>query len=206
MDEIVIEDVQAREEAEYNALVARLDQEFPPVSGKGFDFSKIRGNFRGKTAKAIVLHLSCVGWSIADIAEATGASCQTVGRYLANAIYEASPLDDVEVLRQFELRKCDVWEQAANQGSERSFEDAVITREQETKHGTFTTTIRKGQSGNPAWHRILLEISKRRSALVGMDKPTQVHVDKTERKLVINEIVVKDRKEVQEARVAGLLT
>lgn len=197
--------IQQKDDAEYDALVAKLEAKFPPVSGEGFDFSKMKGNLKGRTAKAIVLQLSCQGWSVAEIAEAIGASACAVGQYLASAIREASPLDDVEILREFELRKLDVQEKACWEQFERSCEDAITEKEGSTDKGSFTSTERKGQSGNPAYIRALLAIGQRRAALVGMDKPTKVHVDKTERKLQVTEVVVTNREEVAAARAAGLL-
>ncbi|HUW09566.1 MAG TPA: hypothetical protein VM537_07525, partial [Anaerolineae bacterium] len=58
------------EEREYQDLIRKLNSVAPPVSSEGFDFSQIRGKFSGRTAKAMVLHLSCHGWSMVEIAEA----------------------------------------------------------------------------------------------------------------------------------------
>jgi hypothetical protein len=202
----VIDLYSEEEETEFRALLTRLDKEFPPVSGKGFDFSRIRGNFAGRTAKAIVLHLSYTGWSLAEIADAIGVPVRIVSRYLIEAIREASPIEDVEVLRQFEERKLDEQAKVCWEQFQRSCEDAKETHEVLDKDGNVQTlTNVKPQSGNPAYHRVLLDISRQRAKLNGLEKPVRVEVDKTERKLVVNVVEVKSREEVEEARAAGLL-
>jgi hypothetical protein len=128
-----------------------------------------------------------------------------VGRYLCQVVQEATPWEDVEILRKFELRKCDVWEKNANQGLQKSFEDEVTIKETLTKSGDIVELkTTKPQSGNPAWQRALTDIAKRRAALTGMDKPHKVEVDKTERRLTITEVVV-TREQIQAEKAAGLL-
>jgi hypothetical protein len=193
------------EDAEYQLLLSRLSQEFPPVSRQGFDFSRIAGNFAGRTAKAIVLHLSCTGWSIAEIAEAIDVPTRVVSRYLSEVIREASPIGDVEILREFELRKLDALERLCHEQFTRSCEDAVIETEGSTDKGGFSSTTKKGQSGNPAYMRAIVDIGKRRDKLLGLEKPQQIQVDKTERKMVVNISRVNSREEIEQAKVAGVL-
>jgi len=182
------------EDTDFSGLVERLDRKFPPVSREGFDFAQISGNAKGRTRKAIVLQLACHGWSVAQIADHIEIPTNTVGAYLSTAIQEANPIADVEILRNFELQKLDSMERSAWEQFERSCEDAV------TKEGDPVV-----RSGNPAYMRVLLDISKRRATLVGLDSPAKVEVDTTTRKLVINEIVVTNREEALAAKKAGLL-
>ena len=195
---------------EYAALVAELDQLIPPVSGKGLDLQQITGNVELRTAKAIILHLSCRGHSISDISNTLmGVDVKwtptMVRRCLTNAIAEAAPIEDVDIIRDFELHKLDVQEKACWDQFNRSCEDAVIEREGSTDKGGFSETTRKGQSGNPSYLKVLLDIGKRRDALQGLNSPQRVQIDKTERKTQITEVVVTTRAEVEAARNAGLL-
>jgi len=184
------------DQRDYDALVADLESQHPLTSGKGMDFQKIRGNFAGRTAKAVVLHLACTGWSVAEIAAAVGHRPGVVGRYLAEAITEASPLDDVEILRNHELRKLDMQEKFCWEKFHASCQPEESTHEVLDKDGEVRELkSRKGQSGNPAYQRLLTEISKRRAALLGLDRPAKVQVDKTERRLQIQVVEVKTRED-----------
>ena len=191
---------------EYQALLANLDEKFPPVSAQGFDFSKIRGNCTGRTAKAIVLHLALTGWSVAQIAEAIDAPARSVSIYLADAICEASPIEDVEILRKFEARKLDEQAKACWEQFDRSCQDAVETHEALDKFGEIRElrTV-KPQSGNPSYQRVLTDISKHRAKLFGLEKPVQIQIDKREQKLVVSEVIVSTREEAIAAKNAGLL-
>lgn len=193
-----------QEEQEYRDLVQKLDEQFPPVSKRGFDFSKIRGTVEGKTAKAIVLHLSCSGWSIARIADALAVTTQAVGRYLTDAIRDAAPIDDVGVLRDFELVKMDAWEQWVHEQAARSCEDEVTVTETEGEQGATVTTKRRGQAGNPAYIKLLLEIGKRRDKLLGTEKPTRVEINKQERKVEIHVVEIKTREDALAAQQQAL--
>jgi hypothetical protein len=164
------------DDADYRALLARLDEEFPTVSSGGFDFSKIRGLAHTRTAKAIILHLSLVGWSPEQIGEAIAVPPDMVQRYLHAVMSEAAPVEDVEALREIERRKLTVYERASWEEFERGCQR---------------------DDSNPAWIRVLLEIAKRRASLDGLDRPTRVSIDKTERKLVVTEIVVKSAAEAR---------
>jgi hypothetical protein len=195
----------AEEEAEYNALLATLAEKFPPVSSKGFDFSKIVGNCVGRTAKAIVLHLSCHGWSIAQIADALGIEIHAVNRYLGEVLQEVGGTEDVELIRNFELRKLDAWERDAWKQFDRSCEDAVTVTEIVTDKGTSSNTKTEGQSGNPAYLKLLLDIAKHRDKLLGLARPTKIEVNKTERVLKIKQIVVTTHEEANAVKAVGLL-
>lgn len=193
-----------QEEKEYLALVQKLDEQFPPVSKRGFDLTKIRGTVEGKTAKAIVLQLSCSGWSIARIADTLGVPTQAVGRYLTEAIRDAAPIDDVAILRDFELVKMDAWEQWVHEQANRSCEDEVTVTETEGEKGSVVTTKRRGQAGNPAYIKLLLEIGKRRDKLLGTEKPTRVEINKQERKVEIHVVEIKTREDALAAQQQAL--
>ena len=196
------------EEAEYQALLARLPEEFTPVPRKHFDFTKICGNPLSRTTKAIVLHLFCVGWSVPDIGELIDAPPRATARYLVAAMREACPLDpeDVSTIREFELRRADIETKEAWAQFRRSCEDGVTeTRTTDAEGNETKKVVRKGQSGNPAYLRILQEIGRRRERLLGLAQPLKVSIDKTERKLQITQIVVKTREEALAAKAAGLL-
>lgn len=215
------------EDAEYEALLVQLDQKIPTVSGQGFDFTRISGNLEARTAKAIVLHLALTGMSVAEIAERLGRSTMAVSRFLAEAICNASPIEDLEILRNFEMCKLDAQAQACWEQFRRSCEDEVTevttweieipvgkdgdrTIRKEVPEGTpgaieVIKRTRKGQSGSPGYQRVLLEIAKHRDKLLGLAKPTKVEVNKTTRTMQISEVVVRTREEVEAARAAGLI-
>ncbi len=205
MDDVVTVQVESEIAPEYRQLLEQLEASAPPVSGKGFDYSKIRGTFRGRTAKAIVLHLSCQGWSVKQIGDEIGIPTTVIGKYLSEAIQEASPIEDVEVLRNWELRKLDVQEQSCWEQFERSCEDAITTEEGSSEKGGHSKTVRKGQSGNPAYIKALVEISKHRAKLLGLEAPKRLEVDKREQVLKVTQVVVRNREEAAAAEAAGLL-
>ena len=201
----IIDVVTAEEDAEYQALCAQLEALAPPVSGASFDLQSLRGNAEQRTAKAIILDRSCKGVSVADLAELLHCNPALVSRYLMEAIQEASPIDDIEILRKWELAKIDAEIKWLKEQQERSCQDKETTTVTKTKDGTFTTTRTEGQAGNPAYSKVLMDLGKRRAALLGLDKPAKVSVEKTERKLIINVVEVKSRADVEAAEAAGLL-
>jgi DNA-binding CsgD family transcriptional regulator len=184
------------DEAEYRSHLEKLDALLPTVASQGFDFSAIRGNIRGKTARAIVLHLALRGWSYTRIAEQLGIAPSKVSAYLTDAMLDAAPPDGIEALRTLELRRLDeqariCWEQYC-----RSCEDAVTeTTTTDPEGGETTKRETKPQSGNPAYQRVLNDISKRRAAILGLDVPARVEVDSTRRVLTIKQVIVKTREE-----------
>lgn len=206
-DEIIIEP--SREEMddeEYNKLLAKLDELVPATSGKGFDWDRITGNMEVRTAKAIILNLSCKGWSVARLAEALEVEPEAVRRYLADAMREACPLDDLDLVRRFEEYKLDLQAEEIHRQFARSCEDEVtVTKITDEEGNVEIRETRKGQSGNPAYQRILIDIARHRARLLGLEKPTQVQVDKTERKLIVNVVEVKNREEALVAQEKGLL-
>jgi predicted transcriptional regulator len=195
------------DEAEYQALLVKLDEQVPPVSGKGFDFSAIQGNCAARTAKAIILFLTCNRrWSVAKIADALEVKTPLVSRYLAEAIREAAPADDLELVRQFEERKLDAREEWLATQAEKSCEPEETIREVLDKDGEIRELkTTKGKAGNPAYDKVLIEIAKHRARLLGLEQPMRVQVDKTERKLQINVVEVRDHGQVLAAKEAGLL-
>lgn len=196
----------ASPDVEYLQILAKMDAAFPPVSRVGFDFEKIRGNIKGRTAEAIILALALHGWSVAQIADTLDVSPYHVGRLLAKAIREASPICDVEVLRDFELQKLNEQERVCWEQYKRSCEDEVSAHEVIDKEGEVRElSARKVQSGNPTYQRILTDIGKRRASLLGLDAPSKVQVDKREQKLQITEVIVRTHEEVKAAMAAGLL-
>lgn len=206
-----------REEREYQSFLEQLNKDCPLVSGKGLDFNKISPDLYRRTARAKVLHLACVGYSVADLAEILDAPIATIQRYLDEALVATAPEEDVEAIRKHELRKLDVQEKYCHTGMERSFQDEeTITETKEYQEGedgdqvpfTVVKRVRKGQSGNPAWQSALDRVAKRRAALQGLDKPAQLQIDKQERKLIVNEVVVRSREDVEKLQAlksAGLL-
>jgi len=186
------------EEEEYRAFVAELEERVPAIVPEKLDFARILGDNSRKSGKAIVLHLACnCGWSIREIAEKLGLSATMTRKYLCEAIYEATPLENVEIVRKFELMKLDALERICQVGIERSFEDAESTHETLSKDGDVVELkSRTRQSGSPGWAKVKTEIAKLRASLLGLAKPTEVRVDKTERKLVIKQIIVQDAGDV----------
>src|SRR5208282_2054397 len=95
------------------------------------------------------------------------------------------------------LMKFDRLEKKANIGIDRSFQDAIEETTNididDGEEREVTSRKRKGQSGNPAWGRLILEINKRRSALLGLDQATKVQVTKDTRQVRINITEVHDR-------------
>jgi len=214
-DALVPEIVDGTDE-EYRDFLIALDKQFPPVSRSGPDFAKIRGDFGMKTAKAIILHMTANrGWSIAEIAETIEATPEMVSRYLADAIRESFPIEDVDIARKFELLKLDEQSRVCKEGLDRSFEDEVsetTTWEDDEGHpvaegeGTrVTKRTRKGQSGNPAWQRALNDIARHRARLLGLEMPTRVETKSERRELKITHVVVATREEALAAKAAGLL-
>ena len=197
--------VDAEDDQEYAALLAALDAEPAGASGQGFDLTQVQGNPYQKTAKAIILHRTLCGWSVSELAEALEFPVATVSRYLADAIREASQLDDLDVVRKHELLKLSAREAICHKQFQRSCEDAVTVVEEVGPRGITTKTYRKGQSGNPAYMAALDRIAQHRDRLLGLAAPTRVEVNKQSKTLQITEIIVSTREEVEEARKAGLL-
>jgi len=195
------------DDEEFNTLVANMDKLVPPIEGKGIDFTKIQGNYQKRTAKAIILHLTLTHRnSVEEIAAALEVSPTTVHRYLGEALRDTLVMEDVELLRRFEDMKLNEQAKVCWDQFYRSCEDAVTGHETTDEDGNVTTkTTRTGQSGNPAYQKMLLEIYKCRDKLWGLSQPTRVEVDKTDRKLVISEVIVKTPEDVQAARIAGYL-
>ena len=193
------------DEAEYQRLLVTLNQEHPIAGSKGFDFSRLKGIFPDRCTKAIILQLALTGHRKQDIAEWLGYSLPAFMRWFDEAVAEAIPIEDVEALRKvelegLELQKRESWDQFHGLAP-----PLVITTERETKDGTFTTIVTKGYAGSPAYQKILLDISKQRSDLLGLNKPTKTEVSKTERKVVVHVMEVKNREEAIAAAAAGLL-
>lgn len=202
----IIDDAEDEIDAEYEELLDKLDAEYPTISAKGLNLRQICGDPEARTAKAIVLHLVCTGWSVAEIAERLEQKPAVIRKYLAQAMVEAAPLDDIELIRRFEDHKLDVQSKAAWEQFRRSCEDEVTERTTIDDEGKETTqTTRKGQSGNPAYLRALMEIAKHRALLQGLAAPQKVEVNKTEKTLHIQEIIVTNREEALAAKAAGYL-
>lgn len=182
------------------SLEKALHECYPAVTQDGFDFNKIRGNLEGKTAKTIILALTCHGWSIAKISDHLEIKPKVVRNYLADAVREAAPIQDIEVARQLELHKCDVLEEAAWKSFQRSCEDAEVVTTSETKDGTFETRTVKGQSGDHTMLKTLLETSRHRAALLGLNKPTQVKIDKTVKNVKLQLVEVRNRQELPQTQ------
>jgi hypothetical protein len=195
------------EDAEYAALIARLESQPPPGDGTELDFGKIAGNAEKRSAKAVILYQTCCRkWSVSRIADRLGISVRAVSRLLAEALAEAIPFGDIELVRQFELSKLDAIEQECDGQFKRSCENEETVRETMDKDGEvreLKTT--KGQSGNPAYLRALVEIAKLRARLQGLEKPVKKEVDKTTRRIDIKVVEIKSREDAEKAKAAGLL-
>jgi hypothetical protein len=205
-DEVI--PVSVDDDVEFQQLVDKLLAEFPQVNSPGFDFSKIRGTLNQRTGKALVLHLTLSGWSITQIAAALDVEPSRVSNQLVRAISESAPLDDIELLRQLELQRLGEMEKMIREQFVRSCQNKVVKTVSDGDgegHGEMLVTRTEGQSGNPAYMRILVEISKRRAALLGLDASTKVSIDKTSREMVIHEVVVNTREDAIALKNAGLL-
>ena len=196
------------QDAEFCAMVDALVNEYPSIDSKGFDLTKIKGPLQRRTAKAVVLHLTLSGWSVSQISEAIGVHPATVADNLESAIREAAPLDDVELLRDLALQRLGSYERLAVEHFHKSCEPKVTRTccdgDSDGK-GDQMVTRTEGQSGNPAYLRVLIDIDKRKAALLGLDQPTKMSIDKTTRQLIVKEIIVTNASDVAAAKAAGLL-
>lgn len=80
-------------------------------------------------------------------------------------------------LKQIELQRIDRVEAAAWEGYDRSCEDAVTVKESisgKADDSGSTETTTKGQSGNPAFLQTVLQCSRERRTILGLDAPTKV--------------------------------
>lgn len=199
-----------QQEAEYQSFLAKLDTLAPP-EGKGLDLGRIQGRLDQRCAKAVILDYARKGWSRADLAELLSTpewpiTPRSVGRLLADALREAADDDDTELLRQFEISKLKMAEQFCHEMLKRGQEPTVTVKESLDKDGeVIELRTTHPPKPNPAWQKHLLEISKHLDKLQGLSKPTKVEIEKKEQKLVVNQVVVKTREEVNAAMAAGLL-
>jgi hypothetical protein len=194
-----------QEDAAYASFLAALDATHPPPASAGFDFSRLTGRLRGRSAKAAILHLAYTGHSVSEITRYLGASRNLVSRYLAEAISEASVPEDLEVLRQWELQKLSLMEKWCWREWRRSLKPeetlkyAALQEEGRSADDPDTLPvigrILKGRTGNTAYMRILLDIAAHRASILGLNKPTAITMDKTERKLNVTIVEVRNRAE-----------
>lgn len=181
-------------EAEFNALVDKLVADFPTITSKGFDLKKIKGNLDHRSGKAMILHLTLAGWTVAQIASSIGCEPQTVHNNLVSAIREAAPLDDVEDLRTLEilrLNKIDQDCELAWLGTLESTEER--TEREPADGGVEITTKTLPPKPNPAFKKLQADIVKIRAALSGLNAPTKHEVSKDIRKVVLVKRVVDTR-------------
>lgn len=193
------------EEAEYQGLLDELNRQYPPCNSEGFNFDRIRGNIAGRSAKAIILQLTLAGQSVADIADKLGHKPSYISRLLLEAIREAVPSVPLEDEIRFELAKMQKLERAAWEQFQRSCEDKESVTETEGSEGTTVSRKTEGQSGAPGYLKILVDVSKRRAELLGLNAPKKAEVTKNERRLHIQEVIVHTREDVAAAKAAGLL-
>ena len=195
------------EEADLAALLDQIDDQYPKVNSKSFDFTKIKSSLRAgsRTAKTLVVHLTLCGWPLSKIARKLGKPFAMVSEWQAEGIAEAAPIDDIERWRGLEILKLDLIEEWAKEQFARSCEDATEERTTDGEKGSTTTSVTKGQSGNPAYLRILLETQKRRADLLGLDQPTKVHSVSDVREVKITEIIVRTYDDVLKLKEAGVI-
>ena len=195
------------EDADLAAIMDQIDDQYPKVNSKSFDFAKIQSSLRAgsKTAKTLVVHLTLCGWPLTKIARKLGKTFDQVSEWQAQGIADAAPLDDIERWRGLELLKLDLIEERAKAQFDRSCEDATEERVTGGEKGSVTTSVTKGQSGNPAYLRILLEAQKRRADLLGLDQPTKIHSVQDVREVKITEIIVRTAAEVLQLKEAGVI-
>ncbi len=110
------------------------------------------------------------------------------------------PATDIEMMRALGVAKYEEIQREAWNGYARTRADeVVITKVTEVVDGqevTKTTERRKGQAGDPAFLRVLVEAEKRLDALLGREMPKQLHVQ-TKKQVAITEIVVHTRDDVE---------
>jgi hypothetical protein len=196
---------QSLEDEAYADLCARLDKELPSVTDNGFDFSKIRGLPDARSARAIVLHMALHGWAVPQIADILDESIPRVSRYLTEAMRQAAPVDDIELLRAEELQRLAAVEAAAWEQFYKSCDNAEKVVVSETKDGTYTATTTEGQTGNPAYLKIINDASRARRAMLGLDKPVRHETTAVRREFKAIEVVVRSREELEQMKAAGLL-
>jgi hypothetical protein len=204
--------VDVQDDEEYQNVLTTLATLAPPNPNRELDFTRIYGNCAARTAKAIVLHLAGHGWSVAEIADIIGAPANVTERYLRNALDDENPIDDatIDVLRRLELEKIRLLEKWLHEQKARSCENAVteVTTWEIGEDGEEHQLVKrteKGQAGNPSYVKALNELGKRRDRLLALETPTKVQIDKTERKLVVSEIIVRSRDDIAAAKEKALL-
>lgn len=199
------------DEAEYGKLVLKLNEQFPPLPARAIDYSRLKGSRR--IAKAIVLHLcTAAGWPPRDIADAVDLPVTKVYDLLYDAIGDNIQSSDLEAIRTFEILKLEALERKAN--------DLLERGEHPTKKVTHSKTVMEGEDDSPdhigeiiktevippqpnaAWGKLILEISKRRAALLGADSPTKMQVNKDVRQVQIKVIEVHNREQAMEGQKA----
>ena len=183
------------EEADLAAILDQIDDQYPKVNSKSFDFAKIKSTLRtgSRTAKTLVVHLTLCGWPLSKIARKLGKPFSIVSEWQAVGIAEAVPIDDIERWRGLEILKLDLIEARAQEQFDRSCEDVA------DGYGTVR------RCGNPAYLRILLETQKRRADLLGLDQPTKVHSVSDVREVKITEIIVRTHDDVLKLKEAGII-
>jgi hypothetical protein len=100
------------------------------------------------------------------------------------------PAEQVEELRAVAVATCEEVKRQAFDAFSRSCNDAVtrVTKTDE-KGKIVVTETRKGQAGNAAYLRVILEAIKREASLLGLDMPKKLDITKDERLQVLETVI-----------------
>jgi hypothetical protein len=133
---------------------------------------------KARQREEVAIALRAEGKTLQEIADAVGYSSREGARLaLMRAMERLPPIEDIERLRQQEVAITREIEAESWLGWDKSCEDLVTRTETGTKNGTFATTRRETQCGDPALLGIILRASERRARLLGLDAPTKAVVE-----------------------------
>lgn len=125
--------------------------------------------------------------------------------YLRRALRKYNlPPDQVEELRAVAVATCEEVKRQAFEAFEKSQKDAVtIVTKTDAKGNVTVTETRKGQAGEAAYLRVVLEAVRRYANLLGLDMPKKVDITKDER-LQVYETVVYTREQLEKLQMPEL--
>jgi hypothetical protein len=208
IDEIAeVTNVEVVSEDEVSADSLLSYKTFPPVTAKGIDRRHMKRTSKNRSDKAVILQMFLHGYDVNAVAAILGQDKEWITSLLYEAMRECAPSAKVDELRSIELQKLDLRERAAWEDYEKSGMDEVITTAKEGADGVKTTTRTKPRPRNPAFQKVLNDISVRRAQLTGIDRPHKVQIAE-KRQLHIIETVVTSRQDVEkleQMKNAGLL-
>jgi len=133
----------------------------------------VRGGLAADKRRPEVARLYLEGAFQTDIAEQLGVTQATISRDLARIRKEwisSATVNYNEAVAK-ELARIDNVEREAWEAWRRSQQDAVQVRSGVQAEKSTDVTIRTGQTGNPAYMRVILECVKQRCDILGITQP-----------------------------------